>query len=140
MQNSLFSKKSFFRLLSFNFTITSFFLENFFFYLTKNVLLYNSIFISFSNSFSSTLCTFFSSIRFFKISNHLLLFPNFMSLYYAHSYFSSFLRKFYIKLFKTSTFGLGRIIRLKGVGYKSYLKNRCIYFRLGRSHWCFSFF
>jgi hypothetical protein len=87
------------------------------------------------------LCTFFPSIRFFKISNYFLLFPNFMFLYYSHSYFyfSSFLRKFYFKLFKTSTFGLGRIIRLKGVGYKSYLKNRCIYFRLGRSHWCFSF-
>lgn len=136
MQNSLFSKKSFFRSLSFNFAITFFFLENFFFSLTKNVLLYNSIFISFSNLFSSTLCTFFPSIRFFKISNYFLLFPNFMFLYYSHSYFyfSSFLRKFYFKLFKTSTFGLGRIIRLKGVGYKSYLKNRCIYFRLGRSH------
>jgi hypothetical protein len=101
--------------------------------------LYNSSCIYFSNSFSSILYSFFLLVRFFRATNYFLFFPNFTSLYYSYSYLSSFLRTFYIKLFKLASFGLGKIIRLKGVGYKSYLKNRCIYFRLGRSHWCFSF-
>ena len=139
MKNSLFSKKSFFRLLSFNFIPSNYFMENFFSFFKKNKLNINTTFTFFLNYSSSVLSSSCFLTRFFKVDNYFLFFPNFLSLYYFSSYFSLYLRTFYIKLLKNSNFGLGKIIRLKGVGYKSYLKNRFIYFRLGRSHWCFSF-
>ena len=98
MKNSLFSKKSFFRLLSFNFIPSNYFMENFFSFFKKNKLNINTTFTFFLNYSSSVLSSSCFLTRFFKVDNYFLFFPNFLSLYYFSSYFSLYLRTFYIKL------------------------------------------
>ena len=142
MKNNLFSKKSNFRLINFNTSIILFFSSNHFLFF-KNHFINNFNKVLFKGFISECLLTLTQNFRIFHIDNSINFIYNsyFLNLNCIQNIFSYFnwSRKFYTNTFKSIHFGYGSILRLKGVGYKAYLKNRFVYFRLGRSHWCFSF-